>query len=494
MQLALRPYVTAGVAIVGASVIAATPITQAAPQIQHRAVELTASVQNLDVSNPFGAPPSAAAFVNSLAAVPSLVPTALLDGMAVGDALGPITAWAEVLTLAFKNVSLLAQGGAEAWLGLGQQVGSNWLGYGDTVITALQGAGEGFADWATTNLPTALQLMVDAVASGDVFDVPRIVWSAVEQLVVAAGMPLFSLTSIPVDIVQNLANVTDAVLSSQLMTLSLSVMQTIRGTTAEIDRAGGLVTDALADGDPLAAFSALLNMPAAVTGAFLNGSTIPGLLKFPDGPFSVPGFAWRVLIALPNAIARAITPPATAGLFGLAAEEDAPAAQAALPEANQVPATDETAESLSLSTDPETVPANGTGDVAETPEVNPEIPPAAPVEDTQGETEDTTAPEDSEDTEGSESPDGSTDLSDGNKAEPGDTATDPGNDDGPDSDSSDESGDLSDGNKAEPGNTGSGSAGGSDADTGSTTGAGAANGSGGTSGGDSAGGSDSSDN
>ncbi|SEP69780.1 hypothetical protein [Mycolicibacterium nivoides] len=46
MTLALRPYVTAGVALVGASIIAATPVAAPPPTIQAHAVQLTAAIDN----------------------------------------------------------------------------------------------------------------------------------------------------------------------------------------------------------------------------------------------------------------------------------------------------------------------------------------------------------------------------------------------------------------------------------------------------------------
>ena len=46
MQLALRPYVTAGIALVGASVIAVSPIVPSHSEVHLPAVNLTASIDN----------------------------------------------------------------------------------------------------------------------------------------------------------------------------------------------------------------------------------------------------------------------------------------------------------------------------------------------------------------------------------------------------------------------------------------------------------------
>ncbi|HEY6856632.1 MAG TPA: hypothetical protein VI194_10510 [Mycobacterium sp.] len=50
MQLALRPYATAGVAVLGAGLIYATPVT--APHIEQRAVGLAAAEDFMDLVNP----------------------------------------------------------------------------------------------------------------------------------------------------------------------------------------------------------------------------------------------------------------------------------------------------------------------------------------------------------------------------------------------------------------------------------------------------------
>lgn len=53
MNLALRPYVTAGVALVGAGVIAATPVTAPPPAVQSHSIQLSAAIDNpIDVFAP----------------------------------------------------------------------------------------------------------------------------------------------------------------------------------------------------------------------------------------------------------------------------------------------------------------------------------------------------------------------------------------------------------------------------------------------------------
>jgi hypothetical protein len=46
LNLALRPYVTAGIALVGASVIAVTPVTAPPPAMQSHSIQLSAAIDN----------------------------------------------------------------------------------------------------------------------------------------------------------------------------------------------------------------------------------------------------------------------------------------------------------------------------------------------------------------------------------------------------------------------------------------------------------------
>ena len=76
MQLARRPYATAGVAVLGASLICVTPVT--APRIEQRTVELAAAEDIVDLVNPIDAAFSAltGAGGSALASVTDALPGA----------------------------------------------------------------------------------------------------------------------------------------------------------------------------------------------------------------------------------------------------------------------------------------------------------------------------------------------------------------------------------------------------------------------------------
>lgn len=127
MQLALRPYVTAGITLVGAGVIAATPVLAPAPEIQSRieyhAVQLTAAVDNpIDVFRPVvhkvgdlvrGA--IQAELDNPFPIINGLIGRAVIDVRAlaeIGNSMGQI-----ITTLANKFPGALAIAGQKAFNG-----------------------------------------------------------------------------------------------------------------------------------------------------------------------------------------------------------------------------------------------------------------------------------------------------------------------------------------------------------------------------------------
>jgi hypothetical protein len=117
MQLALRPYATAGVAVVGASLIYVTPVV--APNIEQRAVELAAAGDIIDLVSPIDAVVSTltGAGRSALASVTDAL-TSGGGALSLGDLSG---------TLADGLPSMAASGSVDFW----QQL---WLQFYDAVI------------------------------------------------------------------------------------------------------------------------------------------------------------------------------------------------------------------------------------------------------------------------------------------------------------------------------------------------------------------------
>ncbi|MGW4096395.1 hypothetical protein [Mycobacterium sp. NPDC004974] len=333
MSLALRPYVTAGVALVGASVIAATPISPppidfdaALPQVSTASVELTAAVD-------------------------------------------PIAAWANLFTHTPENLLALGNLIAKNPAPILGQIVANWSGYGQTLGTALQTAGTALSTYLTITLPTALQKFSNQLMSGDMQGAAQTFVDAITSLAYGAGLPMLNVFSIPVHITQNFANVV-ATLGPNLMgvvaNVGLSAVAMVVGTSYAAGDSARAVVDAIKDGDPVGAFNALAAMPAIVADALINGYDspargilAPGLLSFehPPTPDTPPWEGWwsdGPIARLLNSrltIAKAIgwqdpaTPPALSGLFGTGSKATTLSPKATVPDAVTAP-------TVTLSTDP----------------------------------------------------------------------------------------------------------------------------------------------
>ncbi|HZC10571.1 MAG TPA: hypothetical protein VE485_11190, partial [Mycobacterium sp.] len=144
MQLAIRSYMTAGVAVLGSSLIAVTPM--AASDVQHRAVQLSA----VDF---------------------------------------PLITPEELFTDTSDNLSALqAQWAADPFPVLTQMM-VNQAEYAQDLTTALQGAGSALES-TFQGLPAVLQTAFTDLTTGDVFDAVVGPEQYLLNGVIGAGLPL----------------------------------------------------------------------------------------------------------------------------------------------------------------------------------------------------------------------------------------------------------------------------------------------------------------
>ena len=319
MNLALRPYATAGIALVGASVIAATPLAPPPTEMEGAITRASSAAVEL---------------------------TAAVD---------PVAAWADLITRTPE--SLLALGGllADNPAPILGQIVANWSGYAQTYSTALQSAGTGLSNFLTTTLPMVLQNFSDQLMSGDMYGASQTFSNALFNLAFGAGFPMLDVFSIPVEITQNLANTVASLGPSWagvVATLGIGALFAVNGTSAAVGNSAQEVVDAITDGDPLGAFNALAAMPATVANALINGYYDPvsggrfaGLLTIegpppPDAPPGSPGWSDGIFASLIKSrltFAKALgweDPASTGALSRLFAPTSEPTA---LPSASSVP-------------------------------------------------------------------------------------------------------------------------------------------------------------
>ncbi|GAT13344.1 hypothetical protein [Mycolicibacterium thermoresistibile] len=264
MHARLRPYLTAGVALAGASVIAVAPaIAPLPPDIKvHAAPTAVAPVDLAAESNPLVA--LTQLFQNTTGNVGGLVNQILADP-------APIL----------------------------EQLVANQIANVEYLRTLASTIGELLPD-LIEGVRTSLGMFVEQIQAGNFIGAGQ----TLGQILVFAGLPLLGVISAPLGLLQNstqnLANAAAQlpnVVGSVLFPTLLPIMGTINAT---FDAAQS-ISDAFGEGDFLTALGVALSTPIIVKDALLNGfAGGPGLLTA-DGPLSA-------LIAARNLIARALTP------------------------------------------------------------------------------------------------------------------------------------------------------------------------------------------
>jgi hypothetical protein len=260
MEHSLRPYVTAGVVLAGASLIAAAPIGPAAVQIQARAVQLTA-IEGL------------AADVVSAAAAPQEFPVSTL---------------ADVFTNAFANLQSLGSEFTSNPTPIITALMENQLIYSNDLASAAETAGTNLVN-ALQDFPTVISNAMSDLASGDFFDAETSITQFLTQAPLSVLRPLdngfFEVAQSMSNNFENLFgtpnyyasadSVSDGSLSSSVPQWFSELVQAqlLAPHAAELAFAGvgqDIVT-AMQDGDSTAAFNDLMNAPATILDAYLNG-------------------------------------------------------------------------------------------------------------------------------------------------------------------------------------------------------------------------------
>ncbi|MET4430080.1 hypothetical protein [Mycolicibacterium sp. 624] len=358
MQISVRSYLTAGVALAGASAIALTPIspvTAAAPEaLMSRAAVSTASVQLSAFSNPF---------------------TPYVD--LVGNTIGNV---------AYIGTEWLSQ----PFPFLGQSI-SNGLGYAEQYVTAMTGFVKGMAEWATGTsadpygtLPAALREAANALKTGNIEGAVQALNMSFVVMFLSGPISLMSLLEIPVSISKNVTAALEAV-NSQVMWLGLGFLQNTLGVTTAMGNSAQAILDAIRVGDLAGAVNEAIGAPAKVLDTLINGlagTSLPGLISHGQNG-GVPGLLYTLLVSVPRAIAAAIKPPAPPSLADVASLPEATATLVSLEAAPALAVEAPKVEVVSGSTTPApetTVETPATTPVVEVtaPEVAPE--PTTPIE------------------------------------------------------------------------------------------------------------------
>ncbi|MFV8048770.1 hypothetical protein [Mycobacterium sp. 48b] len=277
MEIAVRSYLTAGVALAGAGVIAVSPVMPTPTDIQLPAVHAS----------------SAAVALSALT--------------------NPVDAWAQTLSNASANLQSLGEQLLASDFPVLRTVISNQIGNATVVGNAFQAYADNLAT-TLQGLPDALQTASDLISQGEIT-------AAVDGLTVSLLPAILGLLDITnntwsavsttaqnfVNVIKQVPNVVTAVALPAAFPL-LSVVNGLAATAEEVVKAANA-------GDTEGAVSALVNAPATLTDAFLNGKgtilgfiPVPGLLS-PSSPLGALGSGpIASLLDIPKTIAGVLDP------------------------------------------------------------------------------------------------------------------------------------------------------------------------------------------
>lgn len=368
----VNKYLVAGAAMVCAGAIAVNPVapTAAMPDIRQAAVQLTAS------TNP------------------------VLEN--------PLLVWQNVVTNSFTQAGAI---GTSLWntpFPILNQIGENQVGHLKTIWgqtaaqagtrrgTGLVGAAEG-VQRSLTNLPVRLKAAADFLGQGQFTEalVELNTWAlvAMENL----AFPLTSLLTIPKAMFDAVGRVYDSLITrGNIITISKGLMSPPITAFFAAMNVADTVFASVKEGNLKDAFTALVNAPGLITGAFLNGykpyfghdeegNPIYSPENFP-GLFSTGGTLDALFVKLPQTIAAALKKPVVPAVTSTSTPATAALVTLDVPGATptEVTPASSTTEETTEGT-PETDPAAGA--VADEETEVPAEPEATP------EAEDTTDPE-----------------------------------------------------------------------------------------------------
>jgi len=234
MAFELRRYSTAGMAMATAGVIAISPLTIPSPDLHLPAPTTVASTRTVDLT----------AFVN------------------------PLAVWGDVLTTTVTDIGKLGQAFAADPFPLAKQVIANQVRYANQLMSIAQGVGNGVVNWANT-VPDSLRTMAQQLAAGQISDAVMSGWGIFVNGVVGVLFPVLQL-DIPQQVAQNMANVVKAI-TPVVAQLGFAVLNTMYQATDAFGDIAQNFYDAARVGDIVTAASELINAPANLTGAVLNG-------------------------------------------------------------------------------------------------------------------------------------------------------------------------------------------------------------------------------
>jgi len=277
MQVAVRSYLAAGIATVGASAIVLSPVSPVVPRDIH--------LPSVEVSIP----------------------------VELAAAVNPIQAYLDLVNNTVKNLSSVGQTILQNPAPILQQILANQFSSAGELLSALQQAGGQLLDNVSTIVPAQLQEALANLAAGNIVGVGQNVVNIITQPVLFPALTLLpAIQSFLEKPVANLLAVTQQFTTIAALGgigLLEPMVSTINATAQAIQN----IVDAAKGLDPIGAVSAIVAVPAIVANGLLNGFGF-------DGGVLSPGLGLAgALLQIRDVIANALKPVAATTTSGLAA-------------------------------------------------------------------------------------------------------------------------------------------------------------------------------
>ncbi|MGV0744491.1 hypothetical protein [Mycolicibacterium sp. XJ870] len=251
MQVTARPYLVAGVALVGASAIAVSPMAPPAPDVQIPAIHASSA------------------------------------SVALTAAANPLELWAEVMGTAFENVGGLG----EQWLAdpapILRQIIANQLHSASVLSASAQtladGLAEAFDPDSFFSFTASIQQAFDQIAAGEFEEG----FAAIPASLLYLGLPLIAAIgnqfvpgawSVIAQPFTNLAKLVTQFPDALPALFANGLLSPMMATAAASGHTLESLVDSATGGDAASFANTLVNAPATVTGALLNGYEIDGYL------------------------------------------------------------------------------------------------------------------------------------------------------------------------------------------------------------------------
>ncbi|WP_141772790.1 hypothetical protein [Mycobacterium malmoense] len=274
MQLAARPALTAGIALAGAAVIAASPMPQRLPDLHVAQHLTTVNVSEIQLTDTAGSMIDLPAGVeNELASLAGRASAAAVPAAYVSNAVNPIQTWISLGQTTQADLQGLLADFQKLPLPVLRQVGANMVQYASTYVGDYQTAANASVNYflgsgANDLIPTLANGWTSFLETGNLSAFMTTVWYAlyftpIEQI----GLPMEGILGIPGRMVTNFANFANYWLDGYGLT-GLSVVGAPTAVFKSIAPSLAAINTAWSAGDPVGVLTNVANIPGAMATGF----------------------------------------------------------------------------------------------------------------------------------------------------------------------------------------------------------------------------------